>query len=333
MPPTPTGTRSATATSCSAWPPITGAVTRSCSPTPRSTPTPGSRGWAARWSAARWTTSGRAAAAWWPSARSSAAGSSGTPTTPTCSPPPSEPKLPPAQKWPHLRRRGRSEHRRAVHLAERVGDELDPRAVGVAEVHRDAAVHLVRHAGLGEPLHELVPAVGVDADRHVVEAAQHLGVRADVQAGEVEEREQVPVADVEEEVRRTRVVAVLDQLGQREAEHVLVEAHGPLHVAADQRRVVQAAGRGGRAFPGGAQVRVADAGRLGLDRVEVAPAGGGGHVGILPPRPVLAEHAGRWHPCPRSGAAHNPGACDLMVRMSGWLSCASWWPAGSASTR
>ena len=44
------------------------------------------------------------------------------------------------------------EHVLAVHLAERVGDELDAGAVGVAEVDRDAAVHLVRHAGLVEPL-------------------------------------------------------------------------------------------------------------------------------------------------------------------------------------
>src|ERR1700712_5780017 len=39
-----------------------------------------------------------------------------------------------------------SEHLHAVHLAERVGDQLDASAVGVAEVHRDAAVHLVRDA-------------------------------------------------------------------------------------------------------------------------------------------------------------------------------------------
>jgi hypothetical protein len=85
----------------------------------------------------------------------------------------------------------------------------------------------------------------------VVQAAEHLGVRADVQAGEVEEGEQVAVADVEEEVRGAGVVAVLDQLGQREAEHVLVEAHGPLDVAADQRGVVQAARGRGRALAGG----------------------------------------------------------------------------------
>ena len=69
-----------------------------------------------------------------------------------------------------------------------------------------------------------VPVLGVDRDRAVVQAAEDLGVGADVEAGEVEERQQVAVADVEEEVRGARVVAVLDQLGEREAEHVLVEA-------------------------------------------------------------------------------------------------------------
>src|SRR3954451_19023406 len=89
----------------------------------------------------------------------------------------------------------------AVHLAERVGDQFDAGAVGVAEVDRDAAVHGVLHPGVGEPLHQLLPVLGVDADGHVVQAAEHLGVGADVQAREVEESEQVAVADVEEEVR------------------------------------------------------------------------------------------------------------------------------------
>src|SRR4051795_11023294 len=56
----------------------------------------------------------------------------------------------------------------AVHLAERVGDELDAGAVGVAEVHRDAAVDDVLHPGVGEPLHQLAPVLRVDADGHVV---------------------------------------------------------------------------------------------------------------------------------------------------------------------
>ena len=113
----------------------------------------------------------------------------------------------------------------------------------------------------GQPLHQLGPALGVDADGHVVQAAEHLGVGADVQAGEVEEGDEVAVADVEEEVRGAGVVAVLDQLGQREAQHVLVEADGALDVAADQRGVVQPAGGRGRALAGRLQVRGADAGK------------------------------------------------------------------------
>src|SRR4051795_1275071 len=165
----------------------------------------------------------------------------------------------------------------AVHLAEGVGDELDAGAVGVPEVHRDAAVHDVLDAGVGEPLHQLAPALRVDADGHVVQAAEHLGVGADVQAGEVEEGDEVAVADVEEEVRGARVVAVLDQLGQREAEHVLVEAHGRLDVAADQRGVVQAASGGRRALAGRLEVRGADAGTIGFQGGWVG--GGCGHLG------------------------------------------------------
>ena len=88
----------------------------------------------------------------------------------------------------------------AVHLAERVGDELDPGAVGVPEVDRDAAVHLVLDAGLLEALDEPRPSDWARPRSHVVEAAEDLGVRAHVETGEVEEREQVAVADVEEEV-------------------------------------------------------------------------------------------------------------------------------------
>ena len=103
-----------------------------------------------------------------------------------------------------------------------------------------------------------------------MQPAEDLGVRAQVEA-EVEEREQVAVADVEEEVRGPRVVAVLDQLGQREPEQVLVEADRALHVAADEGGVVP--GRSPRALGGRSQVRVADARPLGLDGAQV----GGGH--------------------------------------------------------
>ncbi len=106
----------------------------------------------------------------------------------------------------------------------------------------------VLHAGRVEPGDDLPPPVGLHRDRDVVQAAEHLGVRTEVEAGEVEEGEQVLVADVEEEVRRARVVAVLDQLGEREAEEALVEGDGPLDVAADQGGVVQAAGARRRAL-------------------------------------------------------------------------------------
>ena len=113
----------------------------------------------------------------------------------------------------------------------------------------------------------------LDGDRDVVQPAEHLGVRADVQPGEVEEGQQVAVADVEEEVRRTGVVAVLDQLGEREAEHVLVEADRRLDVAADQRGVVQPARGGRRTLVGGRRywARSASRSAMTLDCATFAP--------------------------------------------------------------
>src|SRR3954470_3996712 len=179
----------------------------------------------------------------------------------------------------------------AVHLAERVGDQFDAGAVGVAEVDRDAAVHGVLDAGVGEPLYQLAPVLGVDADGHVVQAAEHLGVGADVQAGEVEEGDEVAVADVEEEMRGARVVAVLDQLGQREAEYVLVEAHGPLDVAADERGVVQPAGGRRRPLARGLEVRLPDPGALPLDGGQVRVAGGVAHGASPPGRSAVGTTA------------------------------------------
>ena len=74
----------------------------------------------------------------------------------------------------------------------------------------------------------------------MVQAAEHLGVRTEVESGQVEEGEQVAVADVEEEVVGAGVVAVLEDLGQGELQDALVELDGPSYVGADQREVVQA---------------------------------------------------------------------------------------------
>src|SRR5882757_3302759 len=81
-----------------------------------------------------------------------------------------------------------------------------------------------------------------DREGDVLEAADRLLEGGVIVAGEVEEPEQVAVPDVEEEVRRSGVVAVLDHLHQREAEQSLVEVDRLLDVAADQRDVVDAAG-------------------------------------------------------------------------------------------
>jgi hypothetical protein len=46
----------------------------------------------------------------------------------------------------------------------------------------------------------------------------------------VEERQQVAVADVEEEVVGAPLVPVLEQIGERNLQHVLVEADRPLDI-------------------------------------------------------------------------------------------------------
>ena len=96
----------------------------------------------------------------------------------------------------------------------------------------------------------MLPALGLDRDGQVVEAAEPLGVGAEVEAGEVEEGDRVAVADVEEEVGRALVVTVLEDLGQRELEEVLVEADRPLDVRAQEGDVVHATRRRSGTLPG-----------------------------------------------------------------------------------
>jgi hypothetical protein len=74
-----------------------------------------------------------------------------------------------------------------------------------------------------------------------MQAAQDFRVGTEVQAGEVEEGQQVTVPDVEEEVVGPLVVPVLDDLGQRELQDPVVEPDRPLHVGAEQRGVVDPA--------------------------------------------------------------------------------------------
>ena len=113
-----------------------------------------------------------------------------------------------------------------------------------------------------EALLDAFPVAALDGDGQVVVAAEHLAVRPEVEAGEVEEGEGVAVADVEEEVRRPGVVAVLEHLDEREAEQARVELDGAFDVATDQRNVVDAASSARRSLRSGLQVAPGDLGRV-----------------------------------------------------------------------
>jgi V8-like Glu-specific endopeptidase len=88
----------------------------------------------------------------------------------------------------------------AVHFAERVGEQFKPGAVGVLEVDRGLARDVVFHSRGVELALQVIPLVLGHRDRYVVEVPERLTVRPQVKTGEVEERQQVSVADVEEEV-------------------------------------------------------------------------------------------------------------------------------------
>src|SRR5258705_9261526 len=106
----------------------------------------------------------------------------------------------------------------------------------------------------------MCPPGRLDADRDMMQSAEDLPVRADIEAGKIEERQQVCVANVEEEMRGARIVAVFNEFGQWEFQQLLIKAHGALDVAAHQRGVVQSPGRRGGAGPPPLQKLGADAG-------------------------------------------------------------------------
>src|SRR5258707_3621025 len=137
----------------------------------------------------------------------------------------------------------------------------------MAEVDRRAARGLVRDGGLVQLAPEVRPRFRGDGDGDVMQAAEQRGVRAEIQTGEGEDREQVPVPDVEEEVAGALVVPVLDYLGQRELQDALVEPDRALNVRAEQGGVVDAAGTADR--PAGGQVGGPQPGPLGFERGQV----------------------------------------------------------------
>lgn len=74
----------------------------------------------------------------------------------------------------------------------------------------------------------------------MVMSAENFAIGTEIEAWHVEEREIVPDADVEEEVRRSLVVPVLEHERQGELEQVLIEADRLLDIAAEQRDVMNA---------------------------------------------------------------------------------------------
>src|SRR5439155_11629832 len=119
----------------------------------------------------------------------------------------------------------RSEQLAALEPAELLAVQLDAHAVRVAEV--DAVEHAavgpeVVDAGRVEPRLGLLELLGGHGDGHVLQRTDRLLVGLVIVTREVEEAEQVPVAEVEEEVARPGVVTVLDEFDEREAEQLLV---------------------------------------------------------------------------------------------------------------
>ena len=71
-------------------------------------------------------------------------------------------------------------------------------------------------------------------------AAEHLAVRVEIEARQIEIGERVAVADVEEEVSRALVVAILEHLDQREAKQAVVELDGALDLIGHRTRTAAA---------------------------------------------------------------------------------------------
>ncbi len=137
----------------------------------------------------------------------------------------------------------------AVENAQLLAVQLQPYAIGVAEVHavQDPAVGPeVINAGLLELFLRGIELIRGYRDREVLYAADRLAERGVIVTREVEKTKQVVVADVEEEVTRTDIIAVLDKLDKGESEELLVEADRLLDVTANQREVVYPLHRGRR---------------------------------------------------------------------------------------
>ena len=151
-----------------------------------------------------------------------------------------------------------------------------------------------RYAGGIELGPEALPILPRHRDGKVVMAAEYLGVAFETEAWEVEERKSVSVADVEEEVRRAGVVAVLEQLGQRELEEPLVEGNRPIDVGRDQGLMMHPAGSRRRTVPRRDQVLCAHLGPLVFPVGMVAVMSGSEMKPVACHRNILPQAALGW---------------------------------------
>src|SRR5205807_5695110 len=95
--------------------------------------------------------------------------------------------------------------RTALHRQQRLADQLDLDAGRVLEVQRVGGATIrpeVRDPVLLQLRLDRLKLVLVHRDRNVLDAAQRLHARLQPEARKVEERQQVVVSDVEEQVRR-----------------------------------------------------------------------------------------------------------------------------------
>src|ERR1700682_2679595 len=138
--------------------------------------------------------------------------------------------------------------RAALHHFERVGFDLQKFPIRALEIQR--VLHTIRAEILDAALVQLaadaIELLARDRNRDMVHAADRFPCGRHRILGKIEEGEQVTVPEVVKPVGRAGQVAVLEELDQRETEHLAVELDRPLDVRGNERQVVNAPGAGRR---------------------------------------------------------------------------------------
>jgi hypothetical protein len=91
---------------------------------------------------------------------------------------------------------------------------------------------------LVELVFEVLPPCWFNGESKMMQPPEHLSVRPEIEAGHVEKRQRVAIADIEEEVCRAPVVTIFEHLGEGELEQALVKLHRPLDITAQKGDMV-----------------------------------------------------------------------------------------------